>query len=315
MRAVRPLEGNSGEYMKKTLISVVGPTAIGKTSLAITLARHFDTEIISSDSRQFYKEMQIGTAVPTSRELATVKHHFIQHKSIFESYPVGDFEREALRTLEKLFEKRPVVIMVGGSGLYNDAVTKGLDEFPDVDPDIRRLLNQRLAEEGLEKLVSELEHLDGTYAQKVDRANPHRVIRALEICLGTGRPYSSFLSEKKKMRKFNTLSIGIRADREIIYRRIDKRVHNMIDQGLVEEAQGLYEHRHLNALRTVGYQELFEYITGNTTLESAIAEIQKNTRRFAKRQMTWLRKNQDVLWVPYDITEDDLITAVEQQLR
>ena len=300
--------------MKKTLISVVGPTAIGKTSLAITLAQYFDTEIISSDSRQFYKEMHIGTAVPSSGELAAVKHHFIQHKSIFDSYSVGDFERDALQTLEELFAKRPVVVMVGGSGLYNDAVTRGLDEFPDVDPGIRRRLNKRLNEQGLEKLVSELEYLDSHYAQKIDRANPHRVIRALEVCLGTGRPYSSFLAKKRKTREFNSVSIGIRADRETVYRRIDERVLKMMDDGLLLEAKALYEHRHLNALRTVGYQELFDYLAGKQSLDSAVAEIQKNTRRFAKRQLTWLRKNDKVLWTAFDIDRKALVAAVEKQL-
>ncbi|HET8735387.1 MAG TPA: tRNA (adenosine(37)-N6)-dimethylallyltransferase MiaA [Pricia sp.] len=296
---------------KKTLISIVGPTAIGKTAKAISLARYFDTEIISSDSRQFYREMEIGTAVPSKKELAAARHHFIQHKSILDTYSVGDFERDALQLLQSLFRKKDVTVMVGGSGLYNDAVVSGLDEFPPIDPDIRKQLNRILKEDGLETLREELQRRDPSYYAQVDRENPHRLIRALEVCIGTDKPYSSFLSREKKHRPFRTVAIGLEADRERIYERIDTRVDGMIENGLIEEVRGLQKHKHRNALRTVGYQEIFNFIEGKWTLEFAISEIKKNTRRFAKRQMTWFRKNKDILWVSHDISDAELISKVE----
>ncbi len=297
--------------MEKTLLSIVGPTAIGKTAMAISLAGHFDTEIISSDSRQFYKEMHIGTAVPSVEELATAKHHFIQHKSILDAYSVGDFERDALQLLEKLFRKKDVVVMVGGSGLYNDAVTKGLDKFPKIDPDIRKQLNKVYAENGIGKLQQQLKAEDPSYYEKVDKENPHRLIRALEVCMGTGKPYSTFLTKAKKLRSFRTITIGLKADRNLVYDRINTRVDDMIAQGLVSEVEELKKHQNLNALQTVGYKELFNYFEGNWTLDFAISEIKKNTRRFAKRQMTWFRKNEDTIWVPHDIGTEELISTVE----
>lgn len=301
--------------MEKTLLSVVGPTGIGKTAMAISLARHFDTEIISSDSRQFYKEMQIGTAVPSTEELAAVKHHFIQHKSILDGYSVGDFERDALQLLEKLFMEKDIVVMVGGSGLYNDAVTKGLDKFPKIDLNIRKQLNKIYVENGIEKLRQQLKEEDPSYYEKVDKENPHRLIRALEVCFGTGKPYSSFLAKKKRSRPFRTITIGLKANRQLVYDRINSRVDDMIGNGLVSEVEKLKEHPDLNALQTVGYKELFNYLEGNWTLDFAISEIKKNTRRFAKRQMTWFRKNDDTLWVPYDINRNALISEVENKMR
>ncbi|WP_373519105.1 tRNA (adenosine(37)-N6)-dimethylallyltransferase MiaA [Pricia sp.] len=299
--------------MEKTLLSVVGPTAIGKTAMAISLAGYFDTEIISSDSRQFYKEMHIGTAVPSAEELAMAKHHFIQHKRILGAYSVGDFERDALQLLEKLFGEKDVVVMVGGSGLYNDAVTKGLDKFPKIDPDIRKHLNKVYSENGIQNLQEQLKSEDPFYYDKVDIENPHRLIRALEVCFGTGKPYSSFLEKAKKSRPFRTITIGLKADRQLVYDRIDTRVDDMIAQGLVSEAQKLKKFQNLNALQTVGYQELFNHFEGNWTLDFAISEIKKNTRRFAKRQMTWFRKNKDTIWVPHDIGTDALVSAVENK--
>lgn len=299
--------------MKKTLLSVVGPTAIGKTAMAISLARYFDTEIISSDSRQFYKEMHIGTAVPSTKELTAAKHHFIQHKSILDAYSVGDFERDALQLLEKLFREKDIVVMVGGSGLYNDAVTKGLDKFPKIDPKIREQLNKVYTENGIEKLQEQLKAEDPVYYKKVDKENPHRLIRALEVCFGTGKPYSSFLAKTKKSRPFKTITIGLKADRQLVYDRINTRVVDMIAQGLVSEVEKLKKHPNLNALQTVGYKELFNYLEGNWTLDFAISEIKKNTRRFAKRQMTWFRKNEDTVWVPHDIGSDALVSAVENK--
>ncbi len=299
--------------MKKILISVIGPTAIGKTKLAIALAQHFKTEIISADSRQFFKEMQIGTAVPSTEELAAAPHHFIQHKSIFDTYSVGDFEKEAIHKLEELFKQKDIIIMVGGSGLYVDSVTKGLDYFPAVDPKIREELNSVLEEKGIEPLQQQLKTLDPTYFKKVDIENPHRIIRALEICIGSGKPYSSFLNKDKGNRPFKILTVGINADREIIYNRINQRVDIMVEEGLVSEAKTLLQHKTLNALQTVGYRELFNYFEGEWTLDFAISEIKKNTRRFAKRQLTWFKKNENTVWVAFDGKISDIKHLIEKQ--
>lgn len=299
----------------KVLLAVVGPTAIGKTALGIQLAKHFDTEIISADSRQFFKEMEIGTAVPSTEELNEVPHHFIQHKSIFEPYSVGDFEKEAILLLDDLYLKKDVVVMVGGSGLYVDAVISGLDEFPEVAPQIRETLNQELETNGLELLQKELKQLDPEYYKTVDLENPHRLIRALEVCRATDKPYSSFLNQQKPERPFKSLYIGIDAPREVVYDRINTRVDFMMEAGLFEEAKKLYSHKKLNALQTVGYKELFEYIDGKCSLEFAISEIKKNTRRFAKRQLTWLRKNESILWVPYDGKPEKVLQMVTDRLK
>lgn len=301
--------------VKKKLISIVGPTAIGKTSLAIAVAQYFDTVIISADSRQFYKEMSIGTAVPSNDELEMVTHHLIQHKSIFEEYSVGDFEREALRKLEKLFVDKDIVVMVGGSGLYLDAVVKGLDNFPPVDPSVREELNTIFKEKGIQKLQHKLRDLDPSYVKKVDMDNPHRLIRALEICIGTGKPYSSFLNKAIPQRFFDVLTIGISADREMIYDRINHRVDKMMEMGLLEEALSLKEHKALNALQTVGYKELFAYFDGKCDLPTAISEIKKNSRRFAKRQLTWYRKNEDILWVAYDDSTASILDTIKNKLN
>jgi len=281
----------------KTLISVVGPTAIGKTKLAISLAQHYNTEIISADSRQFFKEMCIGTAVPNETELAAAKHHFIQHKSVTDTYSVGDFEKDALQLLHRLFKHHEVIIMVGGSGLYVDAVTKGLNEFPKVDPQIREQLNQELQLQGLGQLQKKLQNLDEAYYKTVDLNNPHRLIRALEICIGTGKPYSSFLGKPKKERNFTTLTIGLQAEREQVYNNINHRVDLMMSEGLLEEVSSLLPYKDLNALQTVGYKELFTYLVGDWDLDAAIFEIKKNTRRFAKRQLTWFKRNKDTIWL------------------
>ncbi|WP_421802577.1 tRNA (adenosine(37)-N6)-dimethylallyltransferase MiaA [Flagellimonas sp.] len=299
----------------KVLLAVVGPTAIGKTALGIQLAKHFDTEIISADSRQFFKEMEIGTAVPSTQELNEVPHHFIQHKSIFEPYSVGDFEKEAILLLNDLYQKKDVAVMVGGSGLYVDAVISGLDEFPEVDPHIRETLNQELEKNGLELLQKELKQRDPEYYKTVDLENPHRLIRALEVCRATDKPYSSFLNQRKPERPFKSLYIGIDAPREVVYDRINARVDFMMEAGLFEEVKKLYSHKKLNALQTVGYKELFEYIDGKCSLEFAISEIKKNTRRFAKRQLTWLRKNESILWVPYDGKPEKVLQMVTDRLK
>ena len=293
----------------------MGPTAIGKTALSIELAKHFNTEIISADSRQFYKEMKIGTAVPSAEELSHVKHHFIQHKSITEDYNVGMFERDAIDRLDNLFENHDVVIMVGGSGLYVKAVTEGLDDFPEIDSNIRKSLNQRLETGGLENLQKQLKTLDKESYENIAIDNPHRVIRALEIYIGTGQPYSSFLGKKRAERNFKTISIGLMADREVIYDRINRRVDMMIDKGLLEEVTALLPHKQLNSLNTVGYKELFKYIDEEWTLEFAISEIKKNTRRFAKRQLTWFKKQEGVTWFDYEYSKDQVNALIKSKLQ
>lgn len=298
--------------MNKVLISVVGPTGIGKTRLGIVLANHFNTEILSSDSRQFYKEMSIGTAVPSTVELAAAHHHFIQHKSIHDNYSVGDFERDALKKLDELFEVKDIVIMVGGSGLYVNAVTDGLNEFPEVDSCIREKLNVELATLGIGALQIKLKKLDPNYYTKVDIQNPHRLIRALEICIGADKPYSSFLEKPKSKRNFKVLTIGLGAGREIVYERINQRVDLMMQEGLLEEVRSLIDYKELNALQTVGYKEIFQYLDNNWTKEFAISEIKKNTRRFAKRQNTWFKKNKETLWINHDYEKNRLLTMVEK---
>lgn len=298
--------------MTNTLISVVGPTAIGKTALGIKLAKHFNTEIISADSRQFYKEMNIGTAVPSNEELNAAKHHFIQHKSIKENYNVGDFERDAILKLKELFSQHSNVIMVGGSGLYVKAVTEGLDYFPAIDAKVRTELNKRLKIEGLETLQEQLKSLDEITYNSIALDNPQRVIRALEVCIGSGQPYSSYLTNSRKQRNFKTVSIGLDAERSVIYDRINQRVDIMVKNGLIEEAEKLYKHKSLNALNTVGYKELFDHFENNITLDSAISEIKKNTRRFAKRQLTWFRKNSEIKWFNYNVNVEDIIQHIEK---
>lgn len=299
----------------KWLISIVGPTGIGKTNLAIKLAQYFETEIISADSRQFFKEMAIGTAVPSKEELETIKHHFIQNISIFDEYSVGDFERDAIALLQKLFKEKDIVIMVGGSGLYIDAITKGLDKFPEVDPNIRTQLNKLMENQGISVLQEQLSNLDPAYFNKVDTENPHRLIRALEVCLGTGKPFSSFLNQDKARRDFKTISIGIDAERSVIYDRINQRVDLMVEAGLEEEVKSLEPHKSLNALQTVGYRELFKYLEGEWTLDFAISEIKKNTRRFAKRQLTWFKKNEQTIWVDYQADIPTVVDHINQKIN
>lgn len=290
--------------MNKTLISIVGPTGIGKTSLSIKLANAFQTEIISADSRQFYREIPIGTAAPTLEEQSTVTHHFIHDKSITESYSVGDFERDAINCIDSI--QKPIVVMVGGSGLYVQAVVHGLDHFPDLDGGIRTQLNSDLKTKGLIALQNELKERDLKAYEAIDIENPHRVIRALEICRGTGTPYSSFLGKEKNKRKFNTIQIGLTAERSVVYERINQRVDMMMEHGLLDEVKSVAKHRNLNALNTVGYKELFQYLDGNCTLEFAIEEIKKNTRRFAKRQFTWFKKQDHTKWFDFSTPVEDI---------
>ncbi|WP_026449822.1 tRNA (adenosine(37)-N6)-dimethylallyltransferase MiaA [Aequorivita capsosiphonis] len=297
----------------RTLICVVGPTAIGKTSLAIKLANAFSSEIISADSRQFYKEMSIGTAVPSHEELKAAEHHFIQNISVFDDYSVGDFEREALICLENILKNNSVAVMVGGSGLYVDAVVKGLDKFPVVSPDIRQQLNAEIDAHGIEALQKELKEKDPSYFEKVDIHNPHRLVRALEICRGSGKPYSSFLKRESAVRKFKTIFIGLTAERTIVYDRINRRVDQMLEDGLLEEAKNLYNHKELNALHTVGYRELFNHFDGKLTKEEAVLEIKKNTRRFAKRQYTWFKKNENIHWFDYQTDFERIVNFIKEK--
>jgi tRNA dimethylallyltransferase len=297
--------------MNNYLITVIGATAIGKTALSIKLAQHFKTEIISCDSRQFYKEMNIGTAVPSAEELASAPHHFIQNISIFDDYSVGQFEKDALKKLDELFSKNRIVILVGGSGLYTNAVLEGFDDFPEIAPEIRKKLNKQIENGELEILQNQLKELDPESYQTIEIENPHRLIRALEICIGTGKPYSSFKNKDKTKRNFIPIKIGLTADREVMYDRINQRVALMLQEGLIEEAKKLVPHKELNALQTVGYRELFDYFDGKYTLEFAVEEIKKNTRRFAKRQVTWNRKDESIHWFDFKTAPSEIIKKIE----
>ncbi|WP_339837532.1 tRNA (adenosine(37)-N6)-dimethylallyltransferase MiaA [uncultured Maribacter sp.] len=300
--------------MNKILISVVGPTAIGKTKLAILLAEYYNTEIISADSRQFFKEMNIGTAVPSNHELNLANHHFIQHKSITESYSVGDFESEAIDKISTLFKTKDVVIMAGGSGLYVNAITDGLNSFPTIDTGIREGLNAELTKHGIKFLQDKLERIDPVYFNKVDIHNPQRVIRALEVSIGSGKPYSSFIDQPKAERSFKILTVGLKADRAFIYDRINKRVDVMMKAGLLEEAKNVLPFRNYNALQTVGYKELFNYFDEEWTLEFAISEIKKNTRRFAKRQLTWFLRNKHTIWFDYEYEQNHILNEINSEI-
>lgn len=308
-------------YKMNYLITIIGPTAIGKTALSIALAQHFGCDIISCDSRQFFKEMKIGTAVPSDEELAAATHHFIQNKSIFESYSVGDFEQEALAKLNELFQKNNIQIMVGGSGLYVDAVLKGFDDFPDIDDSVRTEINVKYDALGIDFLQEQLQKLDSEYYQKLQTENPQtlqnpqRMKRFVEVCIGSGKPYSSFIGKRKNERNFTPIIIGLEADREIMYDRINQRVDIMLNEGLLTEAETLYPNKQLNALQTVGYRELFDYFDGKTTLDFAIEQIKMNTRRFAKRQITWFKRTENVSWFDYLANRKEIIKVIELTIK
>ena len=300
--------------MNKFIISIVGPTGIGKTDLSLKLASHFQTEIISADSRQFFKEIPIGTAAPSNEELSLIPHHFIHHKSITEAYSVGHYEKEVLDCIEKLHQKHDILILIGGSGLYIKSVLEGLDAFPKVDPKIREQLNLSLKTDGIMALQKELKAKDPETYAKIDLKNSHRIIRVLEICKGTGKPYSQFLNKDKIKRSFTSISIGLDATREIVYERINKRVDQMLKKGLIEEAKAVYKHKGMNALNTVGYKELFEHFAGNWTLDFAVEEIKKNSRRFAKRQLTWFKKNKNTQWHDYQTPFKTILSQIETEI-
>ncbi len=288
----------------KTLIVIAGPTAVGKTSFSIELAKMLGTEIVSSDSRQFYKEISIGTAKPTKEELARVKHHFINSLSIDEYYNVSRFEREVLDLLDELFLTYDYVVMTGGSGLYIDTVCKGIDELPDADESLRNLLKRRYKEEGLENLLDELKALDPEFYEEVDQDNPNRVLRALEVIRGTGKKYSELRKQPAKERPFNILKFCLNHEREELFERISLRVDQMVKEGLIDEVKSQLPNRHLNALNTVGYKEIFQYLDGNISLEQALTDLKTNTRRYAKRQITWFKRDPAYVWVhPNDINK------------
>ena len=304
----------------KYLITIVGPTAIGKTSLSIALAQHFNCEILSCDSRQFFKEMTIGTAVPNELELSSAKHHFIHNKSIFESYNVGDFEKEAISKLDELYKTNDFAILIGGSGLYVDAILKGFDDIPEINKSIRDTLMSELEINGIVYLQEKLKNLDPDYYTELTKKNPQtllnpqRMMRFVEVCIGSGKPYSSFINQKKNQRNFTPILIGLEAKRETIYSRINQRVDIMINEGLLAEAQKVISHKDLNALQTVGYKELFSYFDNEITLEFAIEEIKKNTRRFAKRQLTWFKRNPGTKWFEYDVNKEEIIEFINNQI-
>ena len=299
----------------KYLISIVGPTGIGKTKLAIEIAKAYKTEIISSDSRQFYKELKIGTAVPSAEELEEVKHHFIQHISVKTAYSVGDFEKDAIEVLNELFKTNDVVVMVGGSGLYEKVVTEGLDKFPEVEANIKSNLEHELNEYGLEKLQLELKTKDPDYYAQVDIQNTQRIIRALSVIRSSGQAFSNYLAKNTSKRKFNSILIGLTASREIIYNRINLRVDQMIENGLLAEAKSVYKYKELNSLNTVGYKELFEYFEDKIDFDEAVRLIKRNTRRFAKRQLTWYRKDDRVEWFDYQDDKAKILSYIEDKIQ
>jgi tRNA dimethylallyltransferase len=309
-------EGSKPEFNlpnKKYLILVVGPTAVGKTELCIKLAKKFNTEIISSDSRQFYREMNLGTAKPSTEELAMVKHHMINTLSVEDEYDVKKFEEEAIQLLEKLFENKNEVIMTGGSGLFSDAVVKGLDDIPEIHLEIRDQVIKDYEKHGLTWLQEQIKQGDPEYFEQVDRQNPQRLMRALEIIRGTGQKFSSFRVRKKIERNFQTIKIGLTRDREELYARIDLRMDQMIENGLFEEAANFFDSRHLNALQTVGYSEIFGYLEGKYDREEAVRLLKRNSRRYAKRQLTWFRRDEEIKWF-HPEQSDEIILWVENQI-
>tara|TARA_B100001173_G_C15965161_1_gene537429 strand:+ start:309 stop:1211 length:903 start_codon:yes stop_codon:yes gene_type:complete len=283
--------------LNKTLITISGPTAVGKTKFSIDLAKLLNCQIISCDSRQFYKELSIGTAIPSKKELNAVKHHYIHHKSINDTYTVKDFQKDALNKIKELFISDEFIILVGGSGLYMDAVIYGLDDFPEIDKKVRENLNLKLNRFGIIYLQKKLQKLDPEYYSKVDLKNPRRLIRALEVCISSNKPFSSYVNKKKTKHPFKLFNIGIVMDRDKLYEKINSRVDQMFSQGLVNEVKGLIDFKNYNALKTVGYKELFQFIENKCTLNESIEEIKKNTRRYAKRQITWLKSKNDITYI------------------
>ncbi len=299
--------------MPKTLLILLGPTGVGKTDLSLDIAKYYNAEIISCDSRQIYKEMSIGTAVPDRQTLETVTHHFIRSHSIHDYYNASKFEIEVLERLDLLFQSNDIVLMTGGSMMYIDALCKGIDDLPEVDKELRRSLMERMETEGIESLRNELKYHDPVYYNEVDLRNPKRILHALEICLMTGKPYSTFRINQPKKRPFNIIKLGLNRDREVLYNRINHRVDTMFDEGIEKEAIDLYPFRHLNSLNTVGYRELFEYFDGNITVEQAKEKIKANSRKYARKQLTWFRRDPEITWFTPDM-KDEIVAFTDQQL-
>jgi tRNA dimethylallyltransferase len=300
--------------MPKTLLILLGPTGVGKTDLSIEIAKYYNTEIISCDSRQIYKEMKIGTAVPDQQTLETIPHHFIQSHSIHDYYNASKFEVEVLEKLELLFQKKDVVLMTGGSMMYIDALCKGIDDLPEVDNELRQSLMARMEAEGIESLRNELKYHDPIYYNEVDLRNPKRILHALEICLMTGKPYSSFRINQTKKRPFHIIKLGLNRDREVLYNRVNQRVDTMFSEGIEKEAIGLYPFRSLNSLNTVGYRELFDYFDGKITITEAKEKIKANSRKYARKQLTWFRRDPEIKWFTPDM-KDEIIAYADQQLQ
>ena len=301
--------------MGKHLITIIGPTAIGKTNLAIKIANYFKTEIVSADSRQFYKEMNIGTAKPSNSELNSIKHHLINNKSINDDYNISDYEKDPLNSINSIFNKNDIAILVGGSGLYINTILYGLDEMPEISNDTRNSLYLDLELKGIKKLQDQLKLLDPVSHDAIDINNPRRLIRALEVSISTGKSYSSFLKKKKKKRDFNIIVLVINQDRSELYNKIDTRVDNMVESGLINEAKELYSLKSLNALNTIGYSEVFNYIENKYSLEECISEIKKNTRRYAKRQLTWFKSIDKVEWITPEYDFEKIIAHINNLIR
>tara|TARA_B100001105_G_scaffold254449_1_gene250340 strand:- start:862 stop:1770 length:909 start_codon:yes stop_codon:yes gene_type:complete len=301
--------------MDKHLITIIGPTAIGKTNLAIRIANYFKTEIVSADSRQFYKEMNIGTAKPSNSELNSIKHHLVNNKSINDNYNISDYEKDALKSIKSIFNKNDVAILVGGSGLYINTVLYGLDEIPGISNETRNSLYLDLELKGIKKMQEQLKLLDPASYSAIDINNPRRLIRALEVSISTGKSYSSFLKKKKKKRDFNIIVLGINQDRLELYDKINARVDNMVESGLINEAKELYNLKSLNALNTIGYREVFNYIEDKYSLDECINEIKKNTRRYAKRQLTWFKSIDRVEWITPEYNFEKIIAYINNLIR
>jgi tRNA dimethylallyltransferase len=300
--------------VKKTLVILLGPTGVGKTELCLSLAEELNTEIVSCDSRQFFRELKIGTAAPTEAQMQRVKHHLVGNLSIFDYYSCGRFEIDALKKLDELFQSKEVVLMTGGSMLYIDAICKGIDDIPNVDQELRDSLHERYANEGIDNILAELKLLDPEYYDMVDKKNHKRIIHALEICLTSGKTFSSFRKETAKERPFDIIKIGLNLPREELYERINRRVDIMFEEGLMEEAKTYYPHRNLNSLNTVGYKELFEYFDGNWDLDFAKNMIKQNSRRYAKKQLTWFNRDKDINWFRPDQREE-ILSFLKSRLR
>lgn len=297
----------------KTLISIVGTTGIGKTQLAIDLAKHLGCEIISCDSRQFFKEIPIGTVAPDEEELKQAKHHFIGHLSVEDYYSIGQYEVDALELLNKLFKENDFVILVGGSMMYEKAVIEGLHDLPEANEENQKKLNRIFEEKGIEGLHSILKDFDKDYFEKVDQGNPRRFLRAIDVIWQTGKTYTELINQPKNKRDFKTIRIGLEAPREIIYQRINERVHKMMEKGLMDEVKKMLPYKDLVPLKTVGYTELFKYLDGEWDLDFAVSEIQKNSRRFAKRQLTWYRKEDNINWVNFENSFTESLSLLKEK--